>query len=54
MDFHMMVSREDAVVEKDIAGMIMMVDMVEAHIKAHPVAEMVLDYGYLRSAWQLR
>ena len=43
-DFHMMENREDAAVARATAGMIMMEDTEEAHIKAHPVVETEPDY----------
>ena len=43
-DFHMMENREEAAVARATAGMIMMVDTEEAHVKAHPVAETEPDY----------
>ena len=43
-DFRMMENREDAAVARATAGMIMMADKQEAHIKAHPVAETEPDY----------
>ena len=42
--FRMMENREDAAVARATAGMIMMADTQEAHIKAHPVAETEPDY----------
>lgn len=42
--FRMMENREDAAVARATAGMIMMADTEEAHIKAHPVAETEPDY----------
>lgn len=43
-DFHIMEKREDAAVARATAGMIMMADTEEAHVKAHPVAETEPDY----------
>lgn len=42
--FHMIENGEDAAVARATAGMIMMADTQEAHIKAHPVAETEPDY----------